>query len=221
MAAVEAALGNLKKAKRLYEAAQGYHGLDCTLDAVRSLVDVALLEAHMEKDIDKGIDRLRGLLEHVKNPSLEAAEVLTSLAELYGGAKTEDQEALRYFGQAENALRAAGFTPPGGRDIAQVLISTLMSDGGGQSPDKRIQQPDLLQRSVQKDLRRLRKDLSAAAALPGSGPLPAMDRRRGWHDPRRQPHQHRVHRGDDQEPRLAHEEAQWSRLTIPWRAVSF
>jgi tetratricopeptide (TPR) repeat protein len=130
MAAVEAALGNLKKAKRLYEqAAQGYHGIDRTLDAVRSLVDVALLEAHVEKDIDKGIDRLRGLLEHVKKPSLEAAEVLTSLAELYGGARREDQEALRYLGQAENALRAAGFTPPGGRDIAQALISTLMSDG--------------------------------------------------------------------------------------------
>jgi tetratricopeptide (TPR) repeat protein len=131
MAAVEAALGNLAKAKRLYEqAAQSYDGMARRLEAVRCLVDVAWLEAHEERDVDKGIDRLRGLLEHVAKPSLEAAEVLTSLAELYGGARREDQEALRYLGQAEKTLRAAGFTPPGGRDIAQALLAALMSAGG-------------------------------------------------------------------------------------------
>ena len=135
MAAVEAALGNISKAKHLYEqAAHAYDGMARSFDAVRCRVDVAFLEAHEERDIDRALDRLHELLERVTKPSLEAAEVLTSLAELYGGARREDQEALRYFGQAEATLRAAGFAPPGGRDIAQALISALMSDGGNKSP---------------------------------------------------------------------------------------
>jgi tetratricopeptide (TPR) repeat protein len=221
MGAVEAALGNISEAKRLYEqAAHAYDGMARSFEAVRCLVDVAFLEAHEERDIDRAIDRLRELLERVTKPSLEAAEVLTSLAELYGGARREDQEALRYLGQAEATLRAAGFAPPGGRDIAQALMSALMSDGGNKSPMEAFKQPDVLQRSLQEDLRRLREDLSAAATLSGRGSLPAMDRGRGRHDPRRQPNQHRVHRGDDQEPRLDDEEAQWPGLARPLRDVS-
>ena len=136
IADVEAFRGKIDAAKKGYEAAaEQYRAHGRPQSATRCQLDAAALD--LNRDFDAALRQMRSALDQATPQSLEAAEALTSLGEAYSGVN-EDQEALRYFKQAEKALKACGLTtPPKGLQIAQTLTAMLMADNpGGLEADK-------------------------------------------------------------------------------------
>jgi hypothetical protein len=129
MADLEVTLGNTERGKELYEsAATKYRELGASHAAVRSIIELAAVEALIDHDRDAAIDRLLALLDETPGLTLASAEVLTALGEMYGSAN-EEVVALEYLKQAEVALDGAGFTVPSGSDIARELTAALMTAG--------------------------------------------------------------------------------------------
>jgi hypothetical protein len=127
MADVEARCGRFGAAKRHYgKAAKKYWERGERDKAIHAEIDIARLDA--PRNLDGAVQRIRELLESVPAKSLERAEILVSLGEVYCGV-TEDHEALRHFKQAEKALVACGHKHlPQGQEIAEALSAMLLSD---------------------------------------------------------------------------------------------
>ena len=196
MAAVEAALGNISKAKHLYE--QAAHATTAWLAASSRALPGrrGVSRSSRGRDIHRALDRLRELLERVTKPSLEAAEVLTAGRALLAAPDGKTRRRC-----ATSARRKRRCGPLGSRPLEAAYRQALLCPDVGRRehiPDGGVQHPcsnGLMKRifgGLEKTYRGQGRFQDADRYLRHRGC--------GRHDPRRKPDRHRVHRRDDQEP---------------------